>query len=145
MNESAFMKQLENTPLDHVLRCAYADWLEENDRPEEADRQRKWIAAYEIVKEFTREHSEGWEYDEDGNRIPGSLKYTPDNVIEEVNYFASCAKGTSKWGLCFSTDHAADSLEDANTRKQFWEAVYIMTGVHASEELASQERYRCAC
>lgn len=35
--EMAFLKVIHETPLDTVVRKAYSDWLDEHDRPEEAD------------------------------------------------------------------------------------------------------------
>jgi uncharacterized protein (TIGR02996 family) len=42
--EDAFRKALAEDPYDLATHLAFADWLDENDRPEEADLQRRWTA-----------------------------------------------------------------------------------------------------
>lgn len=44
-DQEAFLQALAANEDDVTTRMIYADWLDEHDQPEEADRQRKWPAA----------------------------------------------------------------------------------------------------
>ena len=150
MDRETFLKAVDDAPLDENLRNVYADWLLDNDQPEEADRQRQWVKAYHFIKQFTREQEDGgWKYDDQGERIPGSLTFTYEKVMAEIEYWKECVtEGTRyipKGSIGFSTDYAPDRLEDAKTRREFWRCFQVITGVEAPEGLRKQKRYRCAC
>jgi uncharacterized protein (TIGR02996 family) len=149
-DEGTFLAAIKVTPLDEAAHGAYADWLDEHDRPEEADRQRQWVKAFDFIKQFTREIHDGYEYDDDGERVPGSLKFDYRKVMDEVEWWRTCVTGEEqRYGLGrsigFATDEAPDMLTDPATRKKFWECFYVLTGVQAPEELRNQKRYSCAC
>lgn len=63
--ERAFLAAIKSDPRDLVTRKVYSDWLDEHDRPEEADIQRKWTLekqdGIEHLTAFAEEH--GVEYD----------------------------------------------------------------------------------
>lgn len=67
----SFERPLKADPNDRLTRAAYADWLDEHDRPEEADWQRRWpLSEIEDLKgraeeaeaeaEHLRERGEDW-------------------------------------------------------------------------------------
>jgi uncharacterized protein (TIGR02996 family) len=149
MNQDVFLRAIEAEPLNEAMRGVYADWLDENDQPEEAQRQREWVKAFHYLAQFTREHYDGWEYDDDGERIPGTLKYDFAKVMDEVGWWKeSVTEGTAyiqKGSIGFSTVYAQDELHDPEKRREFWRCFKVITGVEASEELRNQEWYRCAC
>lgn len=155
-DEASLLAAIDAAPLDEGLRGVYADFLDEQDRPEEATRQRKFVAAYHTICEFTRDYTEGWEYDADGEQIPGSLKYDFGKVMREVAHWRESIEKNgqtyrTRWGfdmtheLCFSTDHAQDALNDPDTRRRFWEAFEVLTGYRPPDDIRHQEWYRCAC
>jgi uncharacterized protein (TIGR02996 family) len=150
-DESAFLAAIRATPEDQAPRGAYADWLDEHDRPEEADRQRRHVGAYEYICQFARAVEDGgYDYDEDGEQIEGTLKFDYAEVMAEVEWWrktvtgedATCGQGGR---IGFSTVTAQDLTGDPATRARFWEAFYVLTGVRAPEELRNQEWYHCAC
>ena len=151
--ERSLLDPINENPLDDGRRKVYADWLDEHDRPEEADEQRRWVTekgeAYTFLREFTRSARDGYDYDQDGERIPGTLKYDHTKVMAEIEYWAAAAKNdfSGYYGneLCFSTTHAQDALSDEETKRKFWDAVHTLTGVNAPADLRGQEWYRCAC
>jgi uncharacterized protein (TIGR02996 family) len=59
MNQEVFLKGIEADPLDEGLRGVYADWLDEHDRPEEAQRQREWVKAFRHVVRVMADLSSG--------------------------------------------------------------------------------------
>lgn len=51
----AFLAALAANEDDTATRLVYADWLDEHDEPEEADRMRAWPAAKEWVSNYAGE------------------------------------------------------------------------------------------
>lgn len=73
---AAFVRALEANPDDDACRLVFADFLDEHDEPEEADRMRRWRASKDWMVAFAAEYGgtgEGysprqirdWEMDED--------------------------------------------------------------------------------
>ncbi len=56
--QEAFVAQLRDNPEDHATRLVYADWLDDHDQPEEADRMRKWRSAREWLARFASSHDQ---------------------------------------------------------------------------------------
>jgi uncharacterized protein (TIGR02996 family) len=50
-DRQAFQAAIEADPLDHLLRCVFADWLDERGESDEADRQRRWVGAFEYLRD----------------------------------------------------------------------------------------------
>lgn len=64
---AAFVQAIEENPYDEVTRKVFADWLDDHDEPEEADRQRTWTAKqYDESKKWLEEFAEcvGLKYSE---------------------------------------------------------------------------------
>lgn len=53
--EAAFVDHLAAQPEDETARLAYADWLDEHERPEEAARQRKMAPGHRALARHGRE------------------------------------------------------------------------------------------
>lgn len=51
-DRDAFLKALSENEDDVTTRMVYADWLDENGQPEEAERQRKWNGAKEWLTAY---------------------------------------------------------------------------------------------
>jgi len=143
--QQAWDKLFEKEPLHHINRCVYADWLDEQGRHNEADRQRKYVDAFKFLADFTSAYRYSDDTDEDGEPIPGTKKYDYRSIMEEVNYWAEEAKKDDDSSLCFSTNYAQDQLDNRETRQKFWEAVYVVTGVMATDAIKEVEWYQCAC
>lgn len=149
--EADFRRAIDAAPEDEGLRAIFSDWLTEQGRDAEANQQRGWLKAFHFIKRFTREHDDGWAYDDDTEKRVGDMPvYEYEKVLGEIEWWADCVTGKeTRYGLAgsisFSTDYAADTLEDPDIRRQFWECFAVLTGVVAPKELRNQERYRCAC
>lgn len=80
----AFLRSIEKDPRDYALRGVYADWLDENGEPEEAERQRnwekivaeseKWLRSYAIkLNPYMFDDNDEYRYDEESiERLIGS-------------------------------------------------------------------------
>lgn len=158
IDRDQFEAAVAAAPLDHGLRCVYADWLDENGDPDLAARQRQWVESYEFIKEFTT----GWhnsDLDDDGNVVPGTEKYDYAEVMGEVDRWRDSVENRGQqrranysFGnydyvveLCFDTTHAQEALRDAGTRRRFWECFRVLTGAEVPADIREQEWYRCAC
>lgn len=62
--QAAFTKALEASPNDVGLRAAYADWLDEQNEFDEADRQRHYMESRHWLREFAKKHHAYGEYHE---------------------------------------------------------------------------------
>ena len=145
--EKAFIASCEANPVDEAPRLVFADWLDEHDRPEDAQRQRQWVAAYRFLMPFVR----GGEHDYDEKTYkPIPPKDVPfKEMMKSINYWAESIKrkGLDRYGdtICFDSKYAQDELWDKTKRAEFWRCMEIITGLSASDELRNQEGYSCAC
>lgn len=62
--EQAFLNAIEDDPRDWDTRKIYSDWLEDQDRLQEADFQRQWNDERQDAKEYIENLSDNWSYDE---------------------------------------------------------------------------------
>lgn len=127
MNErEGFLKAIAENPRDFVARKVYADYLDENDQPEEADKQRNW----------NNEKQDSWEWLEWFasmlSRDPGGEEYPEDDrsrpvSIERVLDAAKVALegGDDGIHLGFDTPDEVYSCRD-----EFWKHFEIVTGLH---------------
>ena len=162
-DEKAFLAAIDANPEDEAVRGIYADWLDERDRPEEAERQRKHLEAVRFLGKFTDGYR--WKYDDETDERVGDGPVQHDGyaeIMQSVEWWrrtvVSDRSGLEKprWGsddplyglggsISFNTDDAPEMLSDPEVRREFWEAFRIVTGVEAPESLRTQDWYRCAC
>lgn len=144
ISQQVWDRSLDANPLDHNQRCIYADWLDEQGREDEADRQRKYVDAFNFLADFSRAYYDSWEHDDDGERIPGTQTVNYKEILAEIEYWAET--GTSDNGPSFGTTSAQSELHNnKDTREEFWQCVFIVTGIMASDEVKEQDWYHCAC
>ena len=55
MDEQAFLAAIEANPEDDAIRGIFADWLDEHDRPEDANRQRKWKSSDRWLRDYAEQ------------------------------------------------------------------------------------------
>lgn len=104
-HREAFEAHLKDNPTDWTTRLVYADWLEDNDEPEKADRQRRWKEAWTWLTEFGERH----------RLYKGPLQGMIDAGFDRV---FSGSGG----------DSARDEMQDAETRSLFWVYWSVVTG-----------------
>lgn len=51
----AFVRAIKADRYDHVTRLVYADWLDDNDRPEDANEQRRWTVDWQRSEDYVKE------------------------------------------------------------------------------------------
>jgi uncharacterized protein (TIGR02996 family) len=133
-DRQALLAAIEADPLDHLLRCVYADWLDEHGEVEEANRQRQWVSAYEyLLKNFVNPYGE-----EEGEEPLG-----PAEVLEVLEYWQRSL--VEDGGICFGTLDAAENLYDEENHSEFYRNLEIVTGTTVLPETRERASFRCAC
>jgi hypothetical protein len=92
----------------------FADWLDEHDRPEEANRQRAWCASKRWIVEFTKQFGEEYDYSE--------------RKLMEMSY-QRLMKAASDYldSGDYLTQHGATDWQDVDC-DEFWEHYKVVTG-----------------
>lgn len=138
-DRQAFLAAIGTKPLDHLLRCVFADWLDEHGEVEEATRQREWVGAYEyLLKNFVHPYEEDDYVDDEREEVP-----PPGAAIDEINYWQQSL--VEQGGVCFGTDQAAQNTYDDAGRNEFCRNLEIVTGTKISSEIRDRAAFRCAC
>lgn len=130
--ERVYVEELHRAPLDYTTRQVYADWLEDHDRPEDADFQRGLTpnrigAAERYLRDYhsrlTRAHVYGYP---PANEEPDR----DDSDYEPVFSFEELLAGAHEhleggWGLTLPFDTPDFVFEET---ERFWEHFAAYTG-----------------
>lgn len=122
--QRAFLAAIKAEPENYLHRKVYADWLDEHDMPEEANRQRAFEDADRWLREFWA--AEIGYYDEDSSRHV----YYADMLEAAKNN-----PGDAIMTLPFDSP-------DVDVHK-FWNCIQIVTGVIVHDKDAAP--FRCSC
>jgi uncharacterized protein (TIGR02996 family) len=90
----AFEDAIRADPYDRMTRLVFADWLDENDCPEEADWQRSWT--------LRRQEAEEWLANFAGDIGGGQV--TLEEVVEAGHAYVKDGSGTTLAGLGFDEE-----------------------------------------
>jgi uncharacterized protein (TIGR02996 family) len=117
-DDDAFRSAIAANRFDVGLRQVYADWLDENDRPEEAAYQRRWTpevgAAEDWLHEFAEKSGLGYE-----EAVRAGTRYVETGV---------------EWGV--GTNWEPETLlETDDALAAFWRSVELVTGRPAGDEM----------
>lgn len=128
----AFLKAVEESPMDETTRQVYADWLDEQGDIEEANRQRqyvrsrKWLTSYAIrLKPYDAEGVYDFEIESK------SAEWCYEQMMNELSRGEIYAHGTDLHGL--------HELDDAD---EFFKHVAIVLGKPVSPHTLE---YNCSC
>jgi uncharacterized protein (TIGR02996 family) len=129
-HQDAFLQALTENEDDTTTRLVYADWLDERGQHEEADRQRKWPAAKDWLREFCGEPDD----DADGYYI---------GVKKLIREARSALEDGSLTVDCGANQDMCDRLR--KDCREFWQNVSIVTGLPVPGGYAENSRFGCAC
>lgn len=133
--QEGFLKALEENEDDTATRLIYADWLDENNQPEEAARQRAWPEAKRWMLEFVRENNYDAGYYECRNIDYNTLiELARESIEGSYNY-----PGFS----CGNNETMCDALR--NNKETFWKNWSIITGIALPEGFIKACFFSCAC
>jgi uncharacterized protein (TIGR02996 family) len=137
-DERAFLKAIAAAPTDEAPHKVYADWLDEHDRPEEADWHRLWTpkaarAAQKWFQKFAAEHS-----DDLGE---GGPPYSAEDMIQFGRDFLRSGTPHVQYGMSLQEFMSADAH-----RRAFWRNWALATGTYVPEETAETGYvFSCTC
>ncbi len=145
-----FLAALLRNEDDIPTRMAYADWLDEIGEHEEADRQRRWPAAKQWIKDLCDAYRPTEEYrkklgdDAFDYRMETYIPY--ERLIERA-FDAVTDEEDTKEGWLFIGLGASDSLCDdlRDHSALFWENWSIITGIPIATNRIKNASYSCAC
>lgn len=158
--ESAFLAALAADEDNETVRFAYADWLDDNDRPEDADRQRRWPAAKAWLVAFAARCGETCEnYAEAVGHWDGRARrwvdsgvagrWVPITYADVVRAGRDCQAdpdGAAAF-VQMGREAARDLLDDERCRAvgEFWDAWSVVTGVPVRGGDRQRQPFSCSC
>jgi uncharacterized protein (TIGR02996 family) len=131
-----FLRALAEDEDDTTTRLVYADWLEEHDEYEEADRQRKWPAAKQWLLRLCKEEVSYY----------GSAPFTiPYEGLIAFGHRVVTEKKSSP--VIHLRDDAVDEIGRAlpGDRREFFRNWSIVTGIPLPADLEDKSFYWECC
>lgn len=121
----AFLRAIAANEDDTLVRLVFADWLDEHDEHEEAERQRKWPAAKTWLDNVCKEHNAG---------CREGQEFTYDQLLN----FGRCASATTDVMIEVSSG-IPDSYDIVTAIRdripEFWRAWSVVTGLPLSLDI----------
>jgi len=146
---AAFLAALANNEDDAVTRSIFADWLDDHDEPEEADRQRKWPAAKAWLMEFCLSiNDDEYAKDENGQEMWSQppIGKKPDRPHSYKDMIEAGHGAVAREGYYFGNEDGRHAFFDGSgTRQEFFRNWSIVTGVSVPEEVIESPGFSCAC
>ena len=136
-DERALLAAIDAAPDDEAPHKVFADWLDEHDRPEEADWHRLWTpkaakAARTWFGSFATEHSEDLE-------ARSGEKYTAEDMIGFGRDFLTDGRLHTQYGMSLQ-----EFMFDDDNRQKFWRNWALATGTFVPDD-AVEEGYVFSC
>lgn len=160
MNEQQeFLDYIAQHPEDSSARLVYADWLEEHDQLEEADRQRKYALAEKWLRKFAKKcgetctnYNEVWntyfesdQSQEAGEQASNAEQYqeiTYEMVVQAgIDYIESDG---NEWFTQYGSEGARDQAY-GKTLKEYWKNIEIVTGLKVPNKFQDESPFSCSC
>lgn len=136
-DREAFLKVIEAAPWDDDHpRLIYADWLDEHDEPEEADRQRKWLASEKWLRNFVKT-ADCPPYK---TLIAAAIGDHHENIPDDEYY--SSGSSIADWDGDRLYLHFSGSDAHGPIPPEFWDHVAIVTG---RVPPVKATRFSCSC
>ena len=140
IDRDAFLRALAENEDDTETRLVYADLLEENGEPEEAERQRKWPAAKQWLVKFCRETNPP---SDEGDPYEMVISY--EELIQlGREAMAEREAGSEYFGInCGNNETMCDALREHY--REFWQNWSIVTGISLPPDAVENASFSCGC
>lgn len=145
-----FRAAIDADPTDFTTSAVYADWLDEHDRPEEANFMRQRQSLYADAVKWMTEFSETeMPVDENGDDYYPLMVYKKLielELIELGRHAMQAYVRDSQFNLnihCGANERFRDKLRVH--RERFWECWSIITGIYVPQETAENSSFSCSC
>jgi uncharacterized protein (TIGR02996 family) len=128
----AFLRAIEERPMDVAVYNAFSDWLDEHGEHEEAALYRGWTVEKLEARRYLKNFAQTVNRYEDGH-------FDHEWAIRVGR------KALADGGYCFGTTEGSDFFYNDDDRTEFWKYWSIATGNEVSKERAESIYFRCAC
>ncbi len=139
--QTVFEQMIKENPRDFTTRKVYADWLDENDMPEEADKQRGWNDSkqdsWEWLEDFADKGGVTWIRDES----PYSTREITIQDLLDAGY--GWVRDGQSWTQ--EGDEELQAMMYGNDKEDFWRHWSNVTGVQIDDDIMSDNPFRCSC
>jgi uncharacterized protein (TIGR02996 family) len=125
-DEQSFLDAIAARPDDEAVHGAFADWLDENDRPEEAAFQRRWTPEVQKSEDWLR--AKAAEY-------------------HLFSAFPECIREVIEEGYCHGSggEEMRDDLRDDNFRADLFEHWQTFSGKRVRLRDVINDSFTCGC
>lgn len=137
-DEEAFLAAIAEKPEDEAPHKVFADWLDEHDRPEEADWHRVWTGAdrqraREWLAHFASGHFEPY---------AGDREMDLDDMIEAGREWLRSGDYRVQQG----GESIQDEMYSESGRREWWKNWALATGIFVPESVADDGYvFSCTC
>lgn len=140
---AAFLAAIATDPCDSTTRLVFADWLEEQDCPSEADEQRRcstpaWQESWRWLVDFALECGEtATDYPEGDSYRP----LTVADMIEAGQSLLDNGYGFVQMG----SEQARDVFRDGDNARLYWQHWRMVASVKQDEDDPPNNPFSCSC
>jgi uncharacterized protein (TIGR02996 family) len=117
----AFLNALAENQDDVTTRLVFADWLDERGEHEEADSQRRWVAAREWLVKFCHDNNPPA-----GRADPYGSFISYEKLMDLAREAIEIGYDEHVWYECRNNDALCAALRD--NEEEFWKNAALVTG-----------------
>lgn len=137
----AFLDTLTANEDDTATRWIYADWLDEQNEHEEADRMRKWPAAKAWMVEFAASLGGTGVDDDEENYYGPYREITYEDVIQAGRDFVA----NDDYFVQQGSELARSRMHEAGTKELYWRNWSVLTGIAVDDKTKQGTVFSCSC
>lgn len=144
---------------DQITRRVFSDWLDENDYPEEANKQRKWTPEKQKAEDWLMDLAEiggktclnydeycenyrGWRRGDENTKVEMEWeKITYEDLIQAGYDYLD----DEEYFVQHGSERLRDLLSEDSDTIKFWECWSLVTEREVTEEIKKESPFSCSC